>query len=222
LAKLINLSSIRPYYETASDQSDDFSTDQQRERDLFQTEQSEFGGQLASGSQPQFDLSGWFAPLGVTGDTSSSSDTPGSLGPFVLPNLVETTDAVASTSTTYSLGIGQTAQGNLSTGSDHDWWRVNLVAGQTYTFAEIGTGLNRVGGNGDTYLRLRDSTGSQITFNDDSGPGLSSSLTYTATSSGTYYLDAGSFGDSYSGQYGLSASTGTRATFDEVMGAGAI
>jgi hypothetical protein len=54
-------------------------------------------------------------------------------------------------------------------------------------------------------------------------------LTFTATSSGVYYIDAGAYGpgapmagDSTAGQYGLSVATGTRAHFDEMMGAAAL
>ena len=47
-----------------------------------------------------------------------------------MPNVIETTDAAASTATIYTLNVGDTAQGVLSSSSDHDWYRVNLVAGQ--------------------------------------------------------------------------------------------
>jgi len=138
-----------------------------------------------------------------------------------MPNVLETTDAAASTATTYNLGIGQTAQGVLGAASDHDFYRVNLVAGQQYTFAMIGTGVtNDVD---DTFLRLRDSSGTEIANNDDVAPQemFSSSLTFTATTTGVYYLDAGAFGNE-TGQYGISAALGPRAVFDEMMGAGAL
>ena len=142
-----------------------------------------------------------------------------------MPNIRETADAAASTATTYTLGVGQTAQGTVSTQSDHDWYRVNLVAGQTYTFATIGTGVTN--DLDDTYLQLRNSAGGLIAFDDDAGPGLSSSLTFTASTSGTYYIDAGAYGgsspgNSVSGQYGLSMTTGTMAHFDQMMAAAAI
>jgi serralysin len=72
-----------------------------------------------------------------------------------MPTIRETADAADSTATTYTLGVGQTAQGTISSQSDHDYYRVNLVAGQTYTFAMIGTG---VANDIDTLLQLRNSS----------------------------------------------------------------
>jgi serralysin len=137
-----------------------------------------------------------------------------------MPNILETSDAAGSTTTTYTLGVGQTAQGTISTPTDHDWYRVELVAGQTYTFAMIGTGVSN--DINDTYLQLHNSAGAQVALNDDGGPSTSSSLTFTASTTGTYYLNAGSYNDSDAGLYGLSMAAGTRAHFDEMMGAGAL
>src|ERR1043165_4467417 len=136
--------------------------------------------------------------------------------PSVLPTVTETVDAAAGTSTAYSLGVGQTAQGTIASPGDRDWDRVKPVAGQTYSFALIGTGTHSLQ---DTYLNLHNSTGTVIAFDDDSGPGISSSITFTATATGTYYLDAGAYGDASAGQYGISASLGTKPNFDIPMGA---
>lgn len=134
-----------------------------------------------------------------------------------MPNITETTDALASTGTIYGLQVGQTAQGRLATVSDHDWYRVSLTAGQTYTFALVGTGGNDLA---DALLQLRNASGAQIAIDDDGGPGSNSTITFTATTSGTYYLDVGSYNDSYSGQYGLSFTAGSLAHYDYMMGAG--
>ena len=137
-----------------------------------------------------------------------------------MPNVIETADAAANSSTTYTLGIGQTARGVVSAAGDHDFYRVNLVAGQTYTFALTGTGSNLLV---DTYLRLYAANGTtQLAFNDDSLPNANSIITYTATTTGAYYLDAAAFSGTATGQYGLSATLGTRADFDLEMGAGVI
>ena len=138
-----------------------------------------------------------------------------------MPSVLETVDAAASTATTYTLTPGQTAQGQLTGGSDsHDWFRVNLVAGQTYTFAEVGTGTNGVQ---DTFLRLYASDGTTLlASNDDGLPNHNSLFTYTATTTGTYYMDAGTFNNAYSGQYGVSVTQGTKASFDLQMGSGVI
>jgi serralysin len=134
-----------------------------------------------------------------------------------MPNIIETLDGAASIATAYTLTIGQTAQGTVTALTDHDWWRVDLVAGQTYTFALVGTGGTHLP---DSFLRLRDAAGVQIDFDDDDGPGINSSITFTAGGSGTFFLDAGAFNDEYTGQYGLSATLGNRAHYDEMMSAG--
>ncbi|MFD1983544.1 M10 family metallopeptidase C-terminal domain-containing protein [Mesorhizobium newzealandense] len=145
-----------------------------------------------------------------------------------MPNVTETTDAAASTATSYTLAVGQTATGHLSSGSDHDWYRVHLVAGQTYTFAEVGEGArvsSTVGDNvEDTFLALMNASGTLVASNDDviSGEYRYSTITYTALTTGDYFINAGSFNDDYAGQYGVSVVSGTRASYDELMGAGAI
>ena len=83
-----------------------------------------------------------------------------------MPDIIETTDAAASTATTYTLAIGQIAQGQLSSSGDHDWYRVNLVAGQTYSFAMTGTGTNNAI---DTYLRLYAADGTTVVAQNDDG-----------------------------------------------------
>ncbi|MGH9916113.1 MAG: hypothetical protein ACRD63_12610, partial [Pyrinomonadaceae bacterium] len=79
---------------------------------------------------------------------------PQAIGAASPSRLTETTDAAGSTATTYTLAIGKTAQGQVSTTGDHDWFKVNLVAGQTYTFAMVATGVTTVRLD-DTYLVLR-------------------------------------------------------------------
>jgi serralysin len=133
-----------------------------------------------------------------------------------MPTFIETTDAAASSATAYSLGIGQSAQGQLTAG-DHDWYRVDLVAGQTYTFSMTGTGVNNVQ---DTFLRLYSPSSVLLLSDDDALVGANSQITYTATATGTYFLDASAYSASDTGQYGISATTGTVGSFDLQMGAG--
>ena len=137
-----------------------------------------------------------------------------------MPNIFETTDAAANASTAYALTAGQTAEGTLASTGDHDWYRVDLVAGQSYTFAMVGTGVNNVR---DTYLRLYAPGGSTIVAQDDNGlQGANSVVTYTAASTGSYYIDAGALNNAGTGQYGVSFTAGSRASFDVPMGAGVI
>ncbi len=137
-----------------------------------------------------------------------------------MPNFIETTDAAGNSSTGYTLQVGQTAQGTLSGTGDHDWYRVNLTAGQTYSFAMTGTGTNNVQ---DPYLRLYSVDGTSLLISNDDGlPGQNSVMSYTALTTGTYYLDASAYSAFDTGQYGVSFTAGSRPSFDTQMGAGVI
>jgi VCBS repeat-containing protein len=79
---------------------------------------------------------------------------------------------------------------------DRDYYRLDLIAGQTYTFATSASTAPITGSNEtDTIVTLRNSNGVAIVGDDDSGPGLYSFLTFTPTQSGTYFLDVNEFGD---------------------------
>jgi serralysin len=150
---------------------------------------------------------------------STGGDQPAGRYAQPAPDITEGSDAANGTGTTYNPAVNQVVQGQIGSTGDHDWYRVNLTAGQTYTFALVGTGINDVR---DPELFLRNSAGGLIISDDDSGPESSSAITYTATASGTYYLDAGAFNNGGTGQYGLSITQGTRAHYDIKMGAGAV
>jgi serralysin len=108
-----------------------------------------------------------------------------------------------STATTETIAIGGSRTGVINSLGDHDYFSVQLVAGQSYVFVLDGSGAL------DAYLNLRSSTGTIIASNDDGGGNLDSRITFTATTSGTYYLDAGAYNNNSSGSYTLSASAYT-------------
>ena len=141
-----------------------------------------------------------------------------------MANIIETTDAPATSATPYTLGIGQTAQGTLISASDHDWYKVDLVAGQKYTFSLVGTGATHAS---NPLLQLYNADGVTILATDDNGlPNSNSTITFTAASTATYYLDAASNLFGSGGQYGLTATNTTavnaKVSFDNDMGAGVI
>jgi hypothetical protein len=85
--------------------------------------------------------------------------------------------------------IGDGAQGSR----DVDLFSVVLAAGQTLNVDVVA----QVSGSGlDSYLRLFNSAGVQLAFNDDAGGSLDSSLAFTATASGTYYVGVTGYGNS--------------------------
>ena len=133
------------------------------------------------------------------------------------PNIKETVDTSIGLNSSYLLTLNQTAEGTISSSSDIDFYKVSLVKGQTYTFALIGTGLNDLS---DPILKLKDSSGKILLSNDDSGVGYSSLITYKANQTGSFYLDVQDF-YSNPGQYGLSFTQGSKASFNLSMAASA-
>src|SRR4028119_329411 len=114
-------------------------------------------------------------------------------------------DIPGSSATTATLTVGGSATGALEIIGDHDWFRIELTAGQAITIA-----LNAVGPGGldDPYLRVRDSSGNVIWENDDGGAaGLDSLLSFTASYTGVYYIDVGAWEDGSAGEYQVSVTT---------------
>jgi len=105
-----------------------------------------------------------------------------------------------------SLSVGGTRTGDIHAVGDHDWVAINLVAGQSYNFQQRGSPTFD-GTLSDTFLFLRNSSGTIVAQNDDSGVGFNSLINFTATTSGRHYLDASAFG-SNTGSYELSAGFG--------------
>jgi len=116
--------------------------------------------------------------------------------------MVDTIPGDISSLTTLTIN-GSPIESLVDTSGDHDFFRMTLTAGVTYRFtvntSTTGTPI------GDPTLTLRDAAGTSLAFNDDGGPGLYSVISFTAASSGTYFLDVAGFG-SNAGGYSVSAS----------------
>ena len=107
-------------------------------------------------------------------------------------------DFLGSVLTSGRINIGSSVNGNVNFFDDRDWFAVVLQAGQQYKFSLTANSLY------DPLLRLRDGSGILIEENDDFG-GFDSQITYTASKSGTFFLDAGSYWDDEVGSYTLTA-----------------
>jgi PKD repeat protein len=86
------------------------------------------------------------------------------------------------------IAVGTSQQHALCTGTDQDWMKVTLIAGSKYTIETLGLAA----GN-DTVEYVYASNGTtQVAVDDDGGNAtngqLSSKLTYTAPSTGTYFI----------------------------------
>lgn len=143
----------------------------------------------------------------MPGSESMACGCSGPTKPLILPEDLLTAVVVdpetaltvpADPTTPVSIGIGESYDGVLETRGDADWIAIELEAGQTVQINLSGSGANPVA---DPYLVLYDSNGVQIDFDDDSGGGTNSELIFTATTSGTYYIEAGSFRDRGTGDY---------------------
>ena len=84
--------------------------------------------------------------------------------------------------------------------TDHDWFKVWLDKGITYTFELTGDTL------ADPALTLRSASGRLLRQNDNAD-GADSEIVYSAIDSGWYFLDAGAAGNMGKGTYVLSGST---------------
>ena len=118
-------------------------------------------------------------------------------------------DLPADTSTTGTITIGGSASGTRGSGTDEDWYAVELQAGVQYTFIMLRDGDNP---HEDPLLILYNSAGTEIDRNDDveiNGARINSNsfLTFTPSESGTYYLGASGW-EVTTGDYTIYAEAG--------------
>lgn len=138
----------------------------------------------------------YFIDVGTYGDRTSGAFTLSVSSAAPPPGDLAASD----TTTTATIALGGTVAGKIDAIGDHDWYRIDLVAGHTYAFRTIATGGS---GDPDTTISLRGANGAEISFNDDGDTGTYSLLRYTATTSGTFYLDVGTYGDAETGAFKL-------------------
>jgi Ca2+-binding RTX toxin-like protein len=107
--------------------------------------------------------------------------------------------------TTATVTVGSTTNGNLEVVGDHDWYKINLTAGQSIKVTINGVTLE------DPYLYIRNSVGTVLFENDDISSGVirDSQIAFSANYTGVYYIDVGAFEDSYAGTFQVVVSTYT-------------
>ncbi len=125
------------------------------------------------------------------------------MGNYSIESSISTKDVYpASNATTGSILPGAVLKSTIDFSGDVDFIKVELVAGEKYTF-EV-TGVNGQGGTLTTpYLRLRNDTGSTYEYAYGQGRGGDPLLSHTASKTGTYYLEVGANGGA--GSYTLKA-----------------
>ncbi|MGJ8606191.1 MAG: DUF4214 domain-containing protein [Marivita sp.] len=115
--------------------------------------------------------------------------------------------------TSGSLSVGSSTFGNIETAGDTDAFTVLLEDGVTYRF-DLSENSSQGGLTLDPFLQLTTSTGSVITFDNDSGPSADASIEFTPTFFGVYVLSAEGVGSS-TGLYEISATELTTTSFDD-------
>jgi hypothetical protein len=142
------------------------------------------------------------------------SHVAGGAGSFALTATADFDDVRDSitdtTAAAVALAMGGSRLGTIETGTDRDVFSVALTAGQTYTF-DLGGSTAAGAGLVNGELRLLDGAGAVIRTNDDFNS-ASSRIVFTATTTGTYYLDIRSHVAGGTGTYSVTARTG----FDDV------
>ncbi|QNM83880.1 M10 family metallopeptidase C-terminal domain-containing protein [Sphingomonas sabuli] len=96
-------------------------------------------------------------------------------------------DIPADSTTSATISVGGQIQNTLEATGDHDWFKVNLTAGQKVVIAV------NLGTLEDSYVYVRNSAGTVLAENDDGGGGRGSRVVFTAPTSGTYYIDVGAW-----------------------------
>ena len=123
--------------------------------------------------------------------------------------LFSPTDDVASDVTSATLlAVHGSAQGNIETNGDRDFYRVTLQSGTTYFINEEGTATG-AGSLRDPFVRVHGLDGTQLASNDDGGEGFNSFIAFTPQASGDFFIAAGGFSDALTGTYRLSLTTAT-------------
>ena len=92
-----------------------------------------------------------------------------------------------------TIAVGGTANGNIERTGDRDYFRATLETGRRYRIELEGSTANQ-GTLPDPLLTVRDSAGTVIASDDDSGGGRNSLLQFEPSASGEYLIDASGFG----------------------------
>ena len=126
-------------------------------------------------------------------------------------------DAPATPATGFLLVLDGSAQGSIGVAGDLDFIAIDLVAGETYSFAMVGIGAQPLT---DPILRLYGPNGlTELGSNDNGLVNGNAIVTFTALVTGRVYLAAGSV-TGETGSYAVSASLGPKASLDAQMIAG--
>ena len=116
-------------------------------------------------------------------------------------------DCADDTTTTCSVSPGTPVTGDIEAAGDEDYFSLSVTSGVTYRIDVEGSPTN-MGTLGNPYLFLHDASDTELAHNDDGGTGSNARLTWTASSTGTFYVFVGGAFSS-TGTYTLRVSAGS-------------
>ncbi|QKW23123.1 pre-peptidase C-terminal domain-containing protein [Kitasatospora sp. NA04385] len=114
----------------------------------------------------------------------------------------EPNDSTGAANDITGLGYPATVTGSMKSGSDRDYYKLSLTSGQTATVTCT------VPSAYDADLYFMNANGSTLTRSVNNGKGAGESLSWTATSSGTYYADLEAYSGSGSATYSCKVTKG--------------
>ena len=112
-------------------------------------------------------------------------------------------DASADNETLYTISLGDVFQGMLDLANDGDWVRIELTAGTIYDITLTGAD--------SAFIELLDAGGNSIIY-------PRSKIIFSPPGDGSYFINIGSFDETYTGEYELSLTENTipEGNYDEI------
>jgi hypothetical protein len=144
------------------------------------------------------------AARSATATMTGAAPTPSGNGPNISITLSQTAAQTPSCST--AINSGTPVAGSLKSNGCPAGARGASYYTDRYTFSGIGGKVATIAlssSSFDTYLYLRDPAGNVIKSDDDGGGGTNSRISFTLPSSGTYTIEATSYGTYATGAYSL-------------------
>ena len=150
-----------------------------------------------------FNSQGFYPHVHIESNTNGKDEFQGWLFTSTPTTLQDPRIPIAIADSNRRVSEDSSAGSTIDTSVDQDWFRVTLNAGTTYTFRQdLASGSSL-----DPYLRLMNSSGAELASDNDGGGNRNALITFTPTTTATYYVAAGGHGGS-TGAYSVSITDG--------------
>ena len=121
--------------------------------------------------------------------------------------------------TSAALEINKDIKGVLETGTDQDWFIIEMDPSLSYT-VEVRASKTETDILSDPFVTLYDQLGNVLISDDDGGVGKNSLIEFTPQSKADFYLAVSSYGTEVSGAYTIAATSKLRTKADDHSGEG--